>query len=114
MFRGAVLAIVLMFAAGANVVLYCQAFCDATAAAASGCHHHPSDSPRIASHTDCRDAVHAVVALKEEPRRADSPTRVVVLASFHALVAAAPTSLPDVTDGGWPIFGPRLNAPLRI
>ena len=76
MFRATLLSIVLSMAVGPNVSLLCRTWCDARAAAASGCHHeHSSTAPNVAGSENCDRGTSAVTAaLREDVRRGTVPS----------------------------------------
>ena len=89
MFRATVLSIVLMFAAGPpSASLFCKAWCDPHAAAASGCHHEDNGSSiSVARDDSCQDAIQGTaILLKEELRRAftEGAGTVITAAPFAA------------------------------
>lgn len=119
MFRATILSIVLVFGAGPSVSLFCKAWCDPHAAAASGCHHEDTgNSTSVASDHSCQDTTQgSAVLLKEDPRgRASSggAASVAVVAQFQ--LASMATSVRPVEDRGRaPADLKRLlNTPLRI
>jgi len=54
-FRAAVLSILLTLAVGPDAKQLCMAWCDAQAAAASGCHHEAPATPLSVAGDDCCD-----------------------------------------------------------
>jgi hypothetical protein len=117
-FRATVLSIVLLFAAGPSVPLFCKAWCDPREAAARGCHHEDNGgSPRVTSDISCQDSIQATaILLKKDLRRAATEDACDVISVAHVLFAPAATSLRAIgNQGRAPSDLTRpLTTPLRI
>jgi hypothetical protein len=117
-FRATVLSMALVFAAGPNASLYCEASCDSQIAAVSGCHHEARSSTSIATANSCRDTGQtSAILLKDDPRRRasfDGADSVVAAAEFRLAMAA--NSVRPIGDcGRAPSDLKRpLTTPLRI
>ena len=95
-FRATILSIVLVFAAGPSVSLFCQAWCDPAEAAASGCHHQESGSvTSVADDDSCLDSLPgSAILTKEDLRRASIQDLSNVTAIAQPPLAPAAISLP--------------------
>jgi hypothetical protein len=117
-FRATVLSIVLLFAAGPSVPLFCKAWCDPHAAAASGCHHEDNgSSTSVASDDSCEDAIQGnAILLREDLARASTEGAGNVIAVAHFQLALAETNLrAPGNQGSAPSDLKRpLTTPLRI
>lgn len=75
MLRPIVLAVVLLFAAGPSVSLFCKAWCDPRTAAENGCHHGQNGAAAsVTSDDSCDDSFQGPAGLlREDLRRAPTP-----------------------------------------
>lgn len=117
-FRATILSIVLTFAAGPSVSPLCRAWCDAQAAAETGCHHRNDGSSTSVSGGDaCQDGVLRVAALLKEnllPRVSSDHVGVAIVARLQMM---APRSYArPATDLGRALYDQKrpLSTPLRV
>jgi hypothetical protein len=118
-FRAAVLSIVLIIAAGPSASLFCKAWCDPHAAAASGCQDEGTGgSTRIASFDSCQDPLEGSIALvrQEQRRKAASDDGASVAVAVHRQPGIGAPGLHPATAQGQipPSLNHPLNIPLRI
>jgi hypothetical protein len=118
MFRTTVLSIVLLFAVGPSTSVFCKAWCDPDAAAASGCHHQGTGSTTVVSNNmSCQEPALTATALQSATRRGSSSERAgaaVPIAFFQTATATSyvrPGSSPGL---GWFDQQRPLSTPLRI
>jgi len=117
-FRATILTVVLLFAGGPSVSLFCKAWCDPQVAAENGCHHENNGgAASVSSDDSCDDSVQGPAGLlKEDPRGAPAPDggAVVLTARFQIIPTA--TGLVPVWNRGRPPsdLNQPQTTPLRI